>query len=161
MACDAAPGECLNFHVRSRVPGAGIVQRDKKTQVWYFTAPCPAHDDRKPSMKISEGEYRRFVWFCHAGCSDGKIRHALRALRIESGCLPRSAAELADLEEALRKLLTSDLRHADVRLRAMALLDSPGGDLPRGAALAELSAAVHVSRSEAYRALADKTQTTK
>lgn len=157
MACDAPPGECLHHHVWPRVPGASeprrVDRQDGEGKVWSFTAPCVAHDDRKPSLTISEGDYRRFVWYCHAGCSERKIRHALIKAKVPRECLPRSAAELRDLEESLFALLTSDLSHADVRLRALALLDSPDGKLPRGTALAELAAAAHVSRSGAFRAL--------
>jgi hypothetical protein len=123
---------------------------DTDTGRWYFTAYCPGHDDAKRSLKISEGKHR-LVWFCHAGCSERKIRHKLIGLGIHPSCLPRSAAESRDFEETLREMLTSDLGHADVRLRALALLDSPGGELPPGAALVELAGAVHVSRAEAFR----------
>lgn len=150
MACEAPPGECLHFHIRPKITGAGPIRQDGETKRYYFTGPCPAHDDRKPSLKISVGSQRRIVWFCHAGCSERKIRHALIDGGIHSGCLPRSAAELRDLEEELRAILTSDLSHADARLHALALIDSPGGKLPAGNALVSLAAAVRVSRSGAF-----------
>jgi hypothetical protein len=59
---------------------------------------------------------------------------------------------LRDLEETLHDLLTSDLGHAAVRIRALALLTEPEGKIPPGAALDELAAAAKVSRREAYRA---------
>lgn len=164
MACEAPPGECLTFHVKPRIPGATQPRRDDESRRWFLTAPCPAHPDRKPSFKISEGDHRKFIWWCYAGCSERKIRHALiDVCKVPRECLPRSAAELRDLEESLYALLTSDLSHADVRLRALALLDSPGGELPkRGSDLAVLAAAAHVSRSGAFRARGDgPTVTTK
>lgn len=153
MACNAPSRECLEWHVRPKLDGATTVQRDSEG-FYYFTVRCPAHDDGKPSLKISQGKQRRLVWFCHAGCADGKVRHALIGCHIDAACLPRSTAEMRDFEESLRTLLTSDLGHADVRLRALAMLDSPGGELPRGRALVELAGRVGVSRTEAFRARA-------
>ena len=152
MACDVSARECLYCHVRPKLDGAGEIRLDDETGRPYFLAQCPAHDDQKRSLKISEGKQRHLVWICYAGCSEGSVRHALIERGIHPGCLPRAAAELRDLEEAMRALLTSDLSHADVRLHALALLDSPGGRLPSGAALVRLAAAVHVSRSGASEA---------
>lgn len=152
MACDEPPGLCLRDHIRPKVPGAWAEPRRDDEGRWYFMARCPAHDDRKRSLKMGEGAQRRIVWYCHAGCPERKIRHALIGLGIHWGCLPRSAAELRDLEEDLRTLLTSDLSHADVRLRALALLETSDGELPRGAALEALAAGVHVSRAGAFAA---------
>jgi hypothetical protein len=153
VACDEPVGLCLQEHIRPKAPDAwDEIRRDEDTGRWYFMARCPGHDDSNRSLKVSQGKERRVVWFCHAGCSERKVRHALIDLGVHFGCLPRAAAEMRDLEETLRSLLTSDLSHADVRLRALALLDSPDGKLPAGAALEELASAVHVSRSGAFRA---------
>jgi hypothetical protein len=40
-----------------------------KTHSGYFSALCPAHDDRKPSLSVSEGDDGRVLIKCHAGCS--------------------------------------------------------------------------------------------
>jgi hypothetical protein len=151
MGCDVPVRECLAVHIRPHLlPGAGEIRIDAETNLPTFTARCPAHGDQKPSLSISAGKYKRVVCNCHAGCTDSKIRHALIDAGVNHGCLPRSAAEMRDFEETLRALLTSDLSHADVRLRALALLDSPRGELPKGGALIELAAQVHVSRSGAF-----------
>ncbi len=42
-----------------------------------WVALCPAHDDRKPSLSIGEGEGSRVVVHCHAGCSTEDILDAL------------------------------------------------------------------------------------
>jgi hypothetical protein len=34
---------------------------------------CPAHDDRAPSLSISEGDDGRTLLKCHAGCSTADI----------------------------------------------------------------------------------------
>lgn len=158
MACDVPPRECLELHIRSKLAGASVIRLDESTQEpdgrkrWYLTAQCPNHDDAKASLKVSTGLHKRIVWICYAGCSDSAVRHAIIGREVQAGCLPRNAAELRDLEEAMTAVLTSDLSHADARLHALALLRSPGGKLPAGGDLVDLGAAVHVSRSGAFAA---------
>lgn len=41
------------------------------------SARCPAHDDRSPSLAISEGEDGRVIVHCHAGCSLDAILSSL------------------------------------------------------------------------------------
>ncbi len=52
-------------------PIEGVLDRLKgvKTHSGYFSALCPTHDDRKPSLSVSEGEDGRVLIKCHAGCS--------------------------------------------------------------------------------------------
>ena len=38
---------------------------------------CPAHEDNDPSLSISEGEDKRILVKCHAGCSVNDICMAL------------------------------------------------------------------------------------
>jgi hypothetical protein len=47
-------------------------------------ARCPAHDDRKPSLSISDADGRVLVC-CHAGCDQSVVIEALRARGIWSG----------------------------------------------------------------------------
>jgi putative DNA primase/helicase len=42
-----------------------------------FTARCPAHDDDRNSLSISDGADGRLLLFCHAGCSYESIRDAV------------------------------------------------------------------------------------
>ncbi len=44
-----------------------------------WQARCPAHDDRKPSLSISEGDDGRPLVRCHTGCSQDAVIEALRA----------------------------------------------------------------------------------
>jgi putative DNA primase/helicase len=44
-----------------------------------WVARCPAHDDRTPSLSITDGEDRVLV-HCHAGCSQSEVIQALRKL---------------------------------------------------------------------------------
>lgn len=43
------------------------------------TACCPGHDDKKPSLSISEGENGCVLVRCHAGCEQEHVIDALRA----------------------------------------------------------------------------------
>lgn len=42
-----------------------------------YQANCPAHDDRHPSLRVSEGEGGRVLLYCHAKCSIEQIVAAL------------------------------------------------------------------------------------
>jgi rhodanese-related sulfurtransferase len=42
-----------------------------------YVAPCPAHDDHKPSLKISEKDGKILV-YCHAGCTQDQVVGALK-----------------------------------------------------------------------------------
>ncbi|QXD15810.1 hypothetical protein GQ464_002355 [Rhodocaloribacter litoris] len=42
-----------------------------------YAARCPAHEDREPSLSVSEGEDGRVLIHCHAGCSTEAVVQAL------------------------------------------------------------------------------------
>ena len=42
----------------------------------YGTACCPAHDDKNPSLSITERDGKLLV-YCHAGCDQGAVWDAL------------------------------------------------------------------------------------
>ena len=50
-----------------------------------WVAPCPAHDDRTPSLSIGD-RAGKLVVHCHAGCSQAAVIAALR----ERGLWPAS-----------------------------------------------------------------------
>ena len=89
-----------------------------------WSARCPAHYDRKPSLSVSTGDDGRALVHCHAGCSAGAVcealgigasdlfsadptpphtRRATKASRPKRGSsakvYPTTAAALADLEQ--------------------------------------------------------------
>src|SRR5262249_39976339 len=51
--------------------------KDVKRVASGWSARCPAHDDRRPSLSIIVGAEGRTVVHCHAGCSPGEIVEAL------------------------------------------------------------------------------------
>ncbi len=50
---------------------------DPKSKGNGWAARCPAHDDQKPSLSISEGDDGRVLVKCHAGCRTEYIVAAL------------------------------------------------------------------------------------
>lgn len=50
---------------------------DAKRNGSGWIARCPAHDDRNPSLSISEGDDGRVLLHCHAGCSHSEVLKAL------------------------------------------------------------------------------------
>ena len=42
-----------------------------------WRAQCPAHDDKQPSLSISEGQDGRVLMYCHAGCETPSIVAAI------------------------------------------------------------------------------------
>ena len=57
-----------------------------------WSARCPAHDDRRPSLSIAEGDDGRALVRCHAGCSVGAICAAL-GLRV-SDLMPHDPVDV-------------------------------------------------------------------
>ena len=42
-----------------------------------WTACCPAHDDKNPSLSVSLGDAGRILLYCHAGCTTEAVVAAL------------------------------------------------------------------------------------
>jgi len=42
-----------------------------------WTARCPAHDDRRPSLSVAVGRDGRTLLYCHAGCTLAEVLAAL------------------------------------------------------------------------------------
>jgi hypothetical protein len=49
------------------------------------TVRCPAHEDRSPSLSVSQTRDGRPLVFCHAGCSQRDVIDALRARNLWTG----------------------------------------------------------------------------
>ena len=87
-----------------------------------WTARCPAHDDRKNSLSVSEGNNGRVLLRCHAGCDVDRITAALglttkdlfqgQADRAEKKIRPPVVATYRYLDDN-GKLLAEKLRRAD------------------------------------------------
>ena len=91
-----------------------------------YTARCPAHNDRRNSLSVGEGDEGRVLLHCHAGCSIDMIVQALE-LEVKdlhqnlAGKRRRSAAPITVDDLAVAKRLPADF------LRSLGLDDRPDG----------------------------------
>ena len=58
---------------------AALTERDLVKSTWdeRISALCPAHDDDRASLSLSEGEDGKALLYCHAGCSVADVTEAL------------------------------------------------------------------------------------
>ena len=63
------------YEVARRLEHQGYKVKAEGSKQW--NAQCPAHDDRSPSLRISEGEAGKVLLHCNAGCSFREIIDAL------------------------------------------------------------------------------------
>ncbi len=64
---------------------------DAKRNGTGWQARCPAHDDRRPSLSIAEGDGGRALVHCHAGCTPEAVAAAI-GLKMAELMPPRPAA---------------------------------------------------------------------
>jgi hypothetical protein len=50
-----------------------------------WTAPCPAHDDREPSLSVRSADGDSMLVRCHAGCEQAAVIAALRSRGLWKG----------------------------------------------------------------------------
>ena len=84
------------------------LQRVRQTHEGHWTALCPAHADRSPSLSIHETRDGRILIHCFAGCSPGDVLSSvglsftdlfpegLRAFATEQGFAPMRLREAAE-----------------------------------------------------------------
>jgi hypothetical protein len=76
-----------------------------------WLVPCPAHDDREPSLSICDREDGKVLVCCHAGCAQAKVISALRSRSLWAGDRSfaqffsgrRAASNKSQLDDATRK----------------------------------------------------------
>ena len=78
----------------------------------YGTAPCPAHDDRRPSLSLADGHDGRLLARCHAGCEWPAILDALRGLGLVEGRSDGRSPDPAELANRRRKEAADAARRA-------------------------------------------------
>ncbi len=71
----------LNGHVQTSAEAIALALKGKKTGTGQFMACCPAHDDRAPSLSITQNR-ERVLFHCHAGCSQAEVIDALRGRQL-------------------------------------------------------------------------------
>ena len=83
----------------SSVAQLSNLERFKKLGGNRYIACCPAHDDRNPSLSITQGKDKLLV-HCFAGCSQAEVIDALVALGLwhkksNTSSIPYSSDELS------------------------------------------------------------------
>ncbi len=96
-----------------------LLDKVKRTKKDQWTACCPGHDDRKPSLSIGVGDDGEVLLFCHAGCPaenvvarmglkmsdlfpNGEARHRRKAKTVSSKRGGQSVRRYPTRTEAIR-----------------------------------------------------------
>lgn len=116
-----------------------------------WTARCPAHDDRTPSLSIRDAEDNKVLVRCHAGCDQERVITALRrrGLWAENSrhSLSRMARRTSVAPADPAKMMLGPCRGGAVRLAV------PGDVLMVGEGIETCLAAMQASGYSAWAAL--------
>lgn len=154
-ACDSSipATECLAWHIHGRIPDAKISGTGMSVR-----CRCPSHDDGKPSLVVSVGDYAAITWHCHACGDDARlqVRAALISVYgVHPKCLPMSRQERAEMEAMIDAIFSSSYTPCTKLLYIRAVYEGLRGHLPPAPALVELGERAGVSERQAYRARRD------
>lgn len=113
-----------------------------------WTARCPAHDDRTPSLSLTDTQGGKVLVRCHAGCEQERVIAALRGRGLWGESGPRSSPWTAHRKPVEREPDCDDAKRTE---RALAIwqLSKPSPETPVAAYLA--SRGLHLPPSEALR----------
>ena len=81
-----------------------------------WTARCPAHDDRTPSLSIRDAEDNKVLVRCHAGCGQERVITALRRRGLWAENSPHSLSRIARRTPVERKPDQDDVRRREAAL---------------------------------------------
>jgi hypothetical protein len=81
-----------------------------------WTARCPAHDDRTPSLSISDAEDNKVLVRCHAGCDQERVITALQTRGLWAQHRPHSLSRMARRTSVERKPDQDDARRSEAAL---------------------------------------------
>ena len=81
-----------------------------------WTARCPAHEDRTPSLSIRDAEDNKVLVRCHAGCDQERVITALRTRGLWAENSPQSLSRMARRTSVERKPDQDDARRIEAAL---------------------------------------------
>jgi putative DNA primase/helicase len=81
-----------------------------------WTARCPAHDDRTPSLSIRDADDNKVLVRCHAGCDQERVITALRTHGLWAENRPHSLSHTARRRSVERKPNHDDARRSEAAL---------------------------------------------
>ena len=113
-----------------------------------WTARCPAHDDRTPSLSIREADNKVLVR-CHAGCDQQRVISALRTRGLWTENGPRSLSRMARRTPIEHKPDQGDARRSDIALAIFWQSSKPARETPVETYLA--ARGLHMQPPEALR----------
>lgn len=82
----------------------------------YGVACCPAHDDRAPSLSISEADDGKVLVCCHADCDQERVIHALRSRGLWSGKTTQPSKRSKPRQTAASRPARDDTKRTDAAL---------------------------------------------
>jgi len=81
-----------------------------------WTARCPAHNDRTPSLSIRDAGENKVLVRCHAGCDQERVIAALRGRGLWAENGPRSLSRMARRTHVEHKPDQDDARRSEIAL---------------------------------------------
>jgi putative DNA primase/helicase len=81
-----------------------------------WTARCPAHDDRTPSLSIREADDNKVLVHCHAGCDQERVIAALRGRGLWAESARRSMSRMSRRTPIERKPDNDDANRSQAAL---------------------------------------------
>jgi putative DNA primase/helicase len=81
-----------------------------------WTARCPAHDDRTPSLSIRDAEDNKVLVHCHAGCGQERVVTALRTRGLWADNRPHSLSHMVCRTSGECKPNQGDARRSEAAL---------------------------------------------
>ena len=81
-----------------------------------WTARCPAHDDRTPSLSIRDADDNKVLVHCHAGCDQERVITALRTRGLWAENNPHFLLRTARRTSVERKRDQNDARRSEAAL---------------------------------------------
>jgi putative DNA primase/helicase len=81
-----------------------------------WTARCPAHDDRTPSLSIRDADDSKVLVRCHAGCDQERVIMALRGRGLWAANGPRALSRMARPAVIERKPDCDDAKRSQAAL---------------------------------------------
>ena len=81
----------------------------KKTSNGGWQCECPAHEDGKASLSLNDSKNGKFLWHCHAGCTQDEVAAALKGL----GLFPERAGSSRKAESRARGKIVATYNYTD------------------------------------------------
>ncbi len=81
-----------------------------------WTARCPAHDDRTPSLSIRDSDENKVLVRCHAGCDQERVIAALRTRGLWTENGPHRLSRMARRTHVERKPNQGDAKQSEIAL---------------------------------------------